>query len=151
MQGQRYTNGVLTAIAALLGLNLAGQALDRGHSLAPEAGIAHAQPEQYRRDGAATPRSLSVSTDPTEGGMISAAEQRKLMLAELRTIVTRLSSIEQTLGSGISVTVTDMPPVEMQGGQAGAQNTGPNQAPNGGGNAAPAMNAQAEASPSNEP
>lgn len=145
MQGQRYTNGILTAIAALLGLNLAGQALDRGHSLAPEASVAQAQPEQYRRDGAATPRPLSVSTDPTEGGMVSAGEQRKLMLAELRNIVTRLSSIEQHLASGISVTVTDMPPVEMQGGQTGAQNQGGNP------NAAPAINAQAEASPSNEP
>ncbi|MCA9288394.1 MAG: hypothetical protein KDA05_07410, partial [Phycisphaerales bacterium] len=126
MQAQRYTNGVLTAIAALLGLNLAGQALDRGHSLAPEAGIAQAQPEQYRRDGSANPRPTGVSTDPTQGGLISAAEQRKLMLAELRNVVTRLSSIEQQLASGISVTVTDMPPVEMQGGQAGAQNQGGN-------------------------
>lgn len=108
MQGQRYTNGVLTAIAALLGLNFVGQVMDRGADVGAGVSTARAaQPEQYRREGA-TERPMGPM-DPTEGGMVSAAEQRKVMIAELRNLGARLASIETKLGSGVSVSVTEMP------------------------------------------
>lgn len=108
MQAQRYTNGVLTAIAALLGLHLVGQA-SHHTSGAPEASIASAtQPEQYRRDGAAD-RPTGSGNDPTEGGLVSAAEQRKIMIFELRNISARLSALETRLGEGLNVNVLTMP------------------------------------------
>lgn len=104
MQGQRYTNGVLTAIAALLGLNLVGHTVDRGSAVA----VAEAsQPEQYRRDGAAA--RAADPRDPTEGGMVSAAEQRKVMIAELRAMNARLAAVESRLGAVMSVSVKEMP------------------------------------------
>ncbi len=106
MRGQRYTNGVLTAIAALLGLNFVGQAMDQK----ADVPMASAQPEQYRRDGAAARPEASL--DPTEGGMISAAEQRKIIIQELRNLGGRLASIEAKLGTGVNVTVTDMPAMQ---------------------------------------
>jgi hypothetical protein len=67
-----------------------------------------AQPEAYRRAGTVAERPAS-HMDPTEGGMISAAEQRKLMINELRALNARLGAIEARLGDGVNVTVTDMP------------------------------------------
>lgn len=111
MQNQRYTNGVLTAIAALLGLHLVGLAAHRGADGASAIATAKAaQPEAYRRDG--TAERPAAHTDPTEGGLISAAEQRKLMLVELRALNARLASIESTLGNGVNVSVTDMPEIK---------------------------------------
>lgn len=119
MQGQRYTNGVLTAIAGLLGLHLVGQMMDRGAGLGPGIAVAEAsQPEQYRRDGAATRPAEQM--DPTQGGLISAAEQRKIMISELRNLGTRLAAIETKLGSGVSVSVTDMPAIDWPAQQASA-------------------------------
>lgn len=137
MRGQRYTNGVLTAIAALLGLNFVGQAMDKGQAVS----VASAQPEQYRRDGAAA-RPEIQNNDPTEGGMISAAEQRKIIIAELRNLGNRLASIEGKLGTGVNVTVTDMPEMNWPS-QASSE---PAAAP-----AMPAAPAGASAEPSANP
>ena len=124
MQTQRYTNGVLTVVGGLLALNLVAGHHFRGTDLGPSiAQASAAQPESYRRDGSA--ERPAAHMDPTEGGLISAAEQRKLMLAELRTLNARLASIETKLGAGVNVTVTDMPAIQWPAQQADASDTTP--------------------------
>jgi hypothetical protein len=90
-----YTNGVLTAIAALLGVIV----LQQTNSTGPQ-GAALAQVgvvgEQVPSEGAAT-------------GLISAAEQRKAIISELKTMNDRLTAIEGALAKGINVKVTSMP------------------------------------------
>jgi hypothetical protein len=86
-----YQNAALTAIAALLGLNL----VNGGGITAPSA--ASAQPENEGM-----------------GGLISAGEQRKVIIAELRGIGGRLDRIESKLAAGgVSVKVTDMPALKL--------------------------------------
>jgi hypothetical protein len=86
-----YQNAALTAIAILLGLNL----VNSGGVTAPSA--ASAQPE-----------------NESAGGLISASEQRKVMIAELRAIGGRLDRIESKLAAGgVNVKVTDMPALKL--------------------------------------
>jgi hypothetical protein len=84
---RRYTNAALTVIAGLLGLN----ALSSSDLLAPSA--AHAQ--------------------SGEDGLVSAAEQRKVMIAELRNLSSRIERLETTIARGVNVKVTDMPAVRL--------------------------------------
>lgn len=87
-----YLNVVLTVIAVLLGLLvLDGRA---GRTGPADARAQGAQPD----DPAATSQSL-----------VSASEQRKQMIAELRRIASRVERVESKLASGISVKVTEMP------------------------------------------
>jgi hypothetical protein len=83
---RRYTNAVLTVIAGLLGLNALSSGL-----LAPAA--AHAQ--------------------SGEEGLVSAAEQRKVMIGELRNLSSRIERLESTISRGVNVKVTDMPAVRL--------------------------------------
>jgi hypothetical protein len=82
-----YQNAVLSAIAVLLALGL----IDRrsGGELA-SLPAAHAQ-------------------QPDQGGMMNALEQRKVMIAELRNISSRLERLEAKLNAGLNVKVTSMP------------------------------------------
>jgi hypothetical protein len=104
MRRNGYLNGVLTVIAVLLALLLA----DR-HLAGSSAGtaLAAAPEDQPTGEGA---------------GLISASEQRKQMIAELRRMAARLERIEARLGAGISVKVTEMPelkaPASGDGGAA---------------------------------
>jgi hypothetical protein len=92
MRGRGYQNAVLTVIAALLAVNV----VDRQWGvLAPSA--AEAQ--------------VAGSQEP--GGMSNALEQRKQMIAELRQLTSRLERLDARLTSGISVKVTDMPPLRL--------------------------------------
>jgi hypothetical protein len=91
-----YTNGVLTVIAAVLVLNWLGQG-------ATALSTAAAQPAD---------ESAFQPDDPS--GRISAAEQRKQMIGELRSVSARLDRIESALTRGISVKVTDMPAIKVQ-------------------------------------
>lgn len=111
MQTKQFTTGVLTAIGGLLALNLVALHHFHGGHVSTSISVAGAaQPEAYRRDGVPAERPTS-HMDPTEGGMVSAAEQRKLMLIELRAMNARLVAIETRLGSGVNVAVTDMPQI----------------------------------------
>lgn len=94
MRRNGYTNGVLTVIAALLALNVAFSAGQAPRVLP----AAQAQP-----------------TDPTDSGsgLISAAEQRKVMIAELRRLASKMDRLEAKLNSGLSVKVTQMPAVKQ--------------------------------------
>jgi hypothetical protein len=84
-----YSNVVLTVIAGLLSVI----ALDA------------------RRPDSALVQSASAQSagDPETGGLVSAADQRKQIIAELRTVSGRLEKIESVLRGEIKVKVTEMP------------------------------------------
>lgn len=96
MRNERYRDGVLTVIAVLLGMLVLQGSGVQGPSMIPEA-QASSQP----------------GDEPTVGGLVSAGEQRKVMIAELRRIGARLDRIETRLNSGLNVKVTDMPPIKL--------------------------------------
>ncbi|MFM9994201.1 MAG: hypothetical protein ACKVU4_00200 [Phycisphaerales bacterium] len=101
-RGSGYMNIVLTAIAALLGLLV----LDRqGVTGVASPSAAHAQ--------------VSSTDDPLAAGqaLVSASEQRKLMIAELKRMGTRLERIESKLSGVLSVKVTEMPASKPEGGK----------------------------------
>ncbi|MCE7973806.1 MAG: hypothetical protein DYG92_05675 [Leptolyngbya sp. PLA1] len=90
-----YTNAVLTVIAGVLVLNWLATPSDI-------VGRANAQPAD----------DMEIATDDPSG-RISAAEQRKQMIQELRGLSARMERIEATLARGISVKVTDMPAMKQ--------------------------------------
>jgi hypothetical protein len=87
-----YQNLLLTAIAVVLVLGL----IDRGAGPGSEA---LAQPEM--------------------GGLSNALEQRKQIIAELRTLNARMERIESKLAAGLNVKVTDMPALKLPDAKAG--------------------------------
>lgn len=89
--GRRYLNGILTANALLLGLlALNGMGLSF-------TSVSHAEGEQPR------------ANDADEGGRISAAEQRKTMIAQLATLTQKMERLESMIAKGIPVRVLEMP------------------------------------------
>ena len=52
-----------------------------------------------------------------DSGLVSAAEQRKVMIAELRSLNSRMEHMEAVLAKPMSVKVIDMPPIQVQGGE----------------------------------
>jgi hypothetical protein len=91
-----YLNAVLTVIAVMLGLLVADRLV-----VAPPA--AEAVQPAGRTD------------QPGRGaGLVSAADQRKAMLTELRKMSTKLDQLEKTIKSGgLSVKVTEMPEIKI--------------------------------------
>jgi hypothetical protein len=85
---RRTTNILLGAVLCLMGYNALSQ------TGVGTASTAFAQPSG-------------------EEGLVSAAEQRKVMIAELRSLSSRIERVESVLAKGISVKVTDMPPVKL--------------------------------------
>lgn len=99
-----YTNVALTVIAGLLAVIV----VDR---VTPSA--ASAQPATVRNvPGAVTV--VDQAPVETSGGLANAIEQRKQMITELHSISQRLDRIESVMRTGLSVKVTDMPPVKIQ-------------------------------------
>ncbi|MCC6952091.1 MAG: hypothetical protein IT433_11700 [Phycisphaerales bacterium] len=90
-----YANAVLTVIAGVLVLNWLATPSDL-------LGRANAQPADDIE---------LVTDDPS--GRISAAEQRKQMIQELRGLSARMERIESALTRGINVKVTDMPAMKQ--------------------------------------
>jgi hypothetical protein len=86
-----YQNAVLTAIAVVLTLGLIDRRSGGEFTSLPQV---HAQP------------------DPDQGGMTNALEQRKIMIAELRSMSAKLDRLEAKLAAGVAVKVTSMPPPE---------------------------------------
>lgn len=84
----RYTNVALSAIAVLLGVIALGQGQGG-------ASTALAQPSSG------------------EDGLVSAAEQRKVMISELRQLNTRVEHLDTAMARAINVKVLEMPPVQM--------------------------------------
>lgn len=90
-----YTNAMLTVIAIMLGVAV----LDRA-ATDPVVARAHAQP------------GATASDEST--GLVSAAEQRKIMIAELRQISNRLDKLDGAMSRVLNVKVVEMPPVRVQ-------------------------------------
>lgn len=88
-----YQNAVLTLIAAILGLGLVERA---GSPTLPES-AANAQP----------------ASDPDQGGLSNKLEQGKQIIGELHSISGRMDRIESLLTRGLSVKVTEMPPLKL--------------------------------------
>ncbi|MFG0327314.1 MAG: hypothetical protein ACF8SC_08650 [Phycisphaerales bacterium JB037] len=101
MRNRSYTNGVLSAIAVLLGLVVLGQHTDRGSAFVSEAGAAGSQ--------------------PNGGGLVSAASQRKEMIAALKEMSQRLAKMEAKLNSGLDVDVRQMPPIKLPANAGGGE------------------------------
>lgn len=115
MRSQGYLNGVLTAIAALLALNLISR-LDGG----PSASLA--QTSSVSGSVSGTGRAgppAPVDDESTPSARISAAEQRKAMIQELREVAQRLDRIESAMKSGLSVRVTEMPELRLPADRGG--------------------------------
>lgn len=93
LAGHRYTNVLLTLIALSLGV-IAFDSISANPSV---AGAAWAQPG-----------------DDDEGGRISAAEQRKQIIAELKSMGARLERLDTQLQKGINVKVTEMPRTDAE-------------------------------------
>lgn len=93
MRHHHAVRGSLTVVAVLLGLGL----MER---LANGPSVALAAPQR--------------SAGPDEGGgLLSAAEQRKTIIAELKRISAQLEALDARLKNGISVKVTDMPEIKL--------------------------------------
>lgn len=89
--GRRYLNGILTANAILLGLlALNGMGLSF-------TSLSRAEGEQPR------------ANEADEGGRISAAEQRKTMIAQLATLTQKVERLESMIAKGVPVRVLEMP------------------------------------------
>ncbi len=101
-----YLNAVLTVIAVLMAITL----LDR-----------HVAPALWTGPSSAMAQPGSGEEGGTDGtGLISAGEQRKQMLAELRRMNMKLDKIETKINAGVSVKVTDMPALKLpEGGKSG--------------------------------
>lgn len=98
MRTRTYHNAVLTVVALLLGALVIGR-FDRE----PSASVTLAQ---------ATPPPRAAWSDPEEAGAaarVSAAEQRKAIIAQLKDVSSRLDRIEATLKAGLDVRVKEMP------------------------------------------
>ncbi|MDX2132919.1 MAG: hypothetical protein SFY69_12785 [Planctomycetota bacterium] len=92
-----YTNIMLTLIVVLLG------AITLGRGPSDLVADAHAQP------GAASALPPEEAT-----GLTNAAEQRKIMIAELRGISARLDRLDAAMSRVLNVKVVEMPPVRVQ-------------------------------------
>lgn len=89
-----YMNVVLTVIAVCLGLLVVDRYTD--------GQAAHAQSVQP------TPGQPGRST-----GLISAADQRKMIIAEIKKLGVRLEGIEKTMKTGLTVKVSEMPEIKL--------------------------------------
>ncbi len=88
-----FLNLAVAANAVMLGLLVVGQ-----------SGPA---PRGLEASAAAAPPNVSEEGDPT--ARISAAEQRKQIIAELSSMNQRLTALDAALKKGINVRVTEMP------------------------------------------
>src|SRR5690606_16811220 len=94
MRRRSYSNLMLTVIAGLLALSLVDRATSTEGSIASVTAPAHAQNQP--------------------GEMVSAAQQRKMMIAEIKGLGERIDRLDKTMRSGINVKVTEMPRVRLE-------------------------------------
>lgn len=97
MRRTTYLNGVLTVIAALLALLVVDRVGEGPVGTMAMAGPPTGEP------------------DP-KGGLVSAADQRKQIILELRALGKRLEQVEAQLKGGLSVKVTEMPELRLPAG-----------------------------------
>lgn len=89
----RYLNVILTINAALLACVVLG----------------------VNTPGFSTPAMASESLLQPEGGLVSAGEQRKQMIAELRALNNKIERLETKLDKELRVIITKMSKVEVSG------------------------------------
>lgn len=94
-----YLNSVLTAIAVLLGMLVLGQ---YGTPTSAQSGVATMTAAGGEGD----------DDGPTSDGRVSAAEQRKIMIAELRAMSKKLDHVSEAMNKGLNVKVTQMPDIK---------------------------------------
>lgn len=99
-----YHNALLSVIAGLLGVI----AFDNARPGASMVSTASAQPTGSQARG----------DEDQSTGLVSASEQRKVIITELRDQSSRLDRIESALKNGLSVRVTEMPAVVMRDGES---------------------------------
>lgn len=100
VRSRSYLNSVLTAIAVLLGLLVLGQ---YGTPTSAQSGI-------VTLSGSGP--DPSDDDQPGSDGRVSAAEQRKTMIAELKAMSRRLDQMNEMMSKGLSVKVTQMPEIK---------------------------------------
>jgi hypothetical protein len=89
MDRMKYLNGVLTVIAVLMGLVLLNQS------------------------GLGLSASRAEASQPERGtGLVSAADQRKQMIEELKKVSARMEKLEKAIEKGVNVKVTSLPEVK---------------------------------------
>ncbi|MEK6703457.1 MAG: hypothetical protein AABZ53_14445 [Planctomycetota bacterium] len=91
VHGRAYLNGVLTAIAILLG-------------------VIALKPVELTSTAMAQPATKSPA-DTGDTALTNAAEQRKVMIAELKNMGKRLERVEAALVKGVKV--TEMPELKL--------------------------------------
>lgn len=89
--GRTYTNVMLTLIAGFVAVAAIGRT-------------------------ATTSEALAQTPPEDVAGLVSAAEQRKAMLAELKAISSRLDRMDASMSRVMNVKVVEMPPVKIQDG-----------------------------------
>ena len=99
--GRTYTNVALTAIALMLGVQVF--APGAAQTLVPQGASAFAQVAEVKAD---TEPERPGSLDNT---LISAGEQRKVMITELRNISQRLERLETAVKGTLTAKVIEMP------------------------------------------
>ena len=62
---------------------------------------------------ASAQQAASRAGEPGETGMVSAAEQRKEIISQLRTLNSKIERLESMMSKGLSVKVTDMPALKI--------------------------------------
>ncbi|HYF13499.1 MAG TPA: hypothetical protein VD971_00350 [Phycisphaerales bacterium] len=92
-----FTNGVLTTIAGLLAFNVYTQSSRSG-------GVTG---EAFAQGSVGVVGEAQPSDDAK--GLVSAADQRKSMINELRELNARLERMESVMERGLNVKVTSMP------------------------------------------
>ncbi len=99
-----YLNAILTVNAALMGLLVV-------NTITPLREFEAVSQAQFAAAGA-----MDGVEDPS--GRISAAEQRKQIIAEIRQVSGRVERVEQILSRGLNVKVTELPASFMKGLEA---------------------------------
>jgi hypothetical protein len=92
-----YQNAMLTAIAVLLAVGVVDRHAGSGDRL----------------DRLMTPDAAQAQQPQTDGGLANKLDQNKQIIAELRSLNGKMDRIEAKLNSGLSVKVTDMPPLRL--------------------------------------
>lgn len=101
-----YLNSVLTVIAVLLAVLVLSQ---YGTATSAQSGVVTLK-------GGSPSSGSAVDPDddgPGPDGRVSAAEQRKTMISEMRTMSKKLDQVADLLAKGISVKVTSMPELKL--------------------------------------
>lgn len=95
-----YLNTVLTVIAVMLGLLVLSQ---YGTPSSAQSSVTTMTSAGGGRDD---------DDGPGPDGRVSAAEQRKMMIAELRAMSKKLDQTHELLAKGLNVKVTQMPEIK---------------------------------------